>query len=143
MLHTFCAYVHMCRVLKEALKASGGNLTEHHTEDVSMCALLLMDAAKKTDREFGCSQSSSHMTTDAESDINKLMVRLMEAEVTQELSDRTSPAFEDPTEKGLNKMFNTSWIQDTMSKSAVTDDDLEVGEQDTVVNLDYELTYAL
>ena len=47
MLHTFCAYFHMCRVLKEALKASGGNLTEHHTEDVSMCALLLMEAAKK------------------------------------------------------------------------------------------------
>ena len=67
----------------------------------------------------------------------------MEAEVTRELSDRTSSAFEDPTEKGLNKMFNTSWIQDTMSKSAVTDDDLEVGEQDTVVNLDYELTDAL
>lgn len=99
--------------------------------------------SKKTDREFGCSQSSSHTTTDAESDINKLTVRLMEAEVTRELSDRTSSAFEDPTEKGLNKMFNTSWIQDTMSKSAVTDDDLEVGEQDTVVNLDYELTDAL
>ena len=69
------------------------------------------------------------------------MVCLMEAEVTQELSDGTSLAFEDPTEKGL-KMFNTSWIQDTMSKSDVTDD-LEVGEQDTVVDLDYELTDAL
>ena len=67
------------------------------------------------------------------------MVRLMEAEVTQELSNRTSPAFEDPTEKGLDKMYNTSWIQDTMSKSAVIDDDLEVGEPDTVVNLDYDL----
>lgn len=133
----------MYRVLKEALKASGGNLTEHHTEDVSMCALLLMEAAKKTDREFGCSRSSAHTTTDAESDINKLMVRLMEAEVTQELSNRTSPAFEDPTEKGLDKMYNTSWIQDTMSKSAVIDDDLEVGEPDTVVNLDYELADTL
>jgi hypothetical protein len=133
----------MCRVLKEALKASGGNLTEHHTEDVSMCALLLMEAAKKTDREFGCYQSSAHTTTDAESDIKKLMVRLMEAEVTQELSNRTSPAFEDPTEKGLDKMYTTSWIQDTMSKSTVIDDDLELGEQDTVVNLDYELADTL
>ena len=133
----------MYGVLKEALKASGGNLTEHHTEDVSMYALLLMEAAKKSDREFGCSQSSAHTTTDAESDINKLMVRLMEAEVTQGLSNRTSPAFEDPTDKWLDKMYNTSWIQDTMSKSAVIDDDLEVGEPETVVNLDYELTDTL
>ena len=135
----------MCfyRVLKEALKASGGNLTERHTEDVSMCTLLLMEAAKKTDREFGCSRSSAHTTTDAESDVNKLMVRLKEAEVAWELSNRTSPAFEDPTEKGLDKMFNSSWIQDTMSKTAVVEDDLEVDEQDRVVNLDYELADTL
>ena len=105
-----------------------------------MCALLLMEAAKKT-TEFGCSQSSAHTTTDAESDINKLMVRLMEAEVTQELSNRASPTFEDPTDKGLDKMYNT-WIQDTISKSAVIDD-LEVGEPETVVNFDYELTDTL
>ena len=66
------------RVLKEALKASGGNLTEHHTEDVSMCTLLLMEAAKKTDHEFGCSRSSAHTMTDADSDIKKMMVHLME-----------------------------------------------------------------
>ena len=131
------------RVLKEALKASGGNLTEHHTEDVSMCALLLMEAAKKTDHEFGCSRSSAHTTTDADSDINRMMVRLMEAKVAQEVSNRSSPPFEDPTEKGLDKMFNTSWIQDTLSKTTSADDDLEVGEQDMEVNWDYELADTL
>lgn len=59
------------RALKQVLKASGGNLTERHIEDVSMCALFLMEAAKKTDREFGCSQSSAHTTTDAESDVTR------------------------------------------------------------------------
>ena len=38
-----------------------------------------------------------------------------------------------------DKMFNTSWIQDTMSKTTVVEDDLDVGEQDRGVNLDYEL----
>ena len=64
---------------------------------------------------------------------NKLIVRLMEAEVKQELSNRISPAFKDPTDKGLDKMY--TWIQDTMSKSAVRDD-LEVGKPETVVNLE-------
>ena len=40
----------ICRVLKESLRSSDGNLTERYTEDLSMCALLLMEAAKKTDR---------------------------------------------------------------------------------------------
>ena len=61
----------------------------------------------------------------------------------QELSNRTSPAIEDPTEKGLDKIFNTSWIQDTMSKTVVVEDELEVDEQDRVVNLDYELADTL
>ena len=52
------------RVLKEVLKASGGNLTEHHAEDVSMCVLLLMEAAKKMIMNL----VAAH-TTDADSDI--------------------------------------------------------------------------
>ena len=129
-----------CRVLKESLRSSGGNLTERHTEDLSMCALLLMEAAKKTDREYGCSQSSGHTTTDASRDIDKMMGCLMEAQVALEVSNRNTPAFEDPTEKGLHKMFNTSWIQDTLSRTVVLEDDLQAVErEDTEVNLDYEL----
>ena len=44
-----------------------------------MCALFLMEAAKKTDREFGCSHSSGHSVTDAERDVKKLAKHLMEA----------------------------------------------------------------
>ena len=45
--------------------------------------------------------------------------------------------------KGLDKILNTSWIQDTLSKTTSIDDDLEVGEQDTEVNLDNELADTL
>ena len=41
-----------------------------------------------------------------------------------------------------SQMFNT-WIQETLSKTTLADDDLEVGEQDTEVNLDYELADTL
>lgn len=125
-------------MLKQALKASSGNLTERHTEDASMCALFLMEAAKKTDREFGCSQSSAH-TTNAESDVTKMMRHLMDGNVAQEVPDRNAPAFEEPTQKGLQKMCNTSWIQDTLSKTAALDDDLEVNDDNVEINLDYEL----
>ena len=54
----------------------------------------------------------------------------------------TRLTYEDPTEKGLDKCFNT-WIHDTLLKAASVDEDLKVGKQDTEVNLDYELADTL
>ena len=62
-------------VVKEALRSSTGSLTEKHIEDVSMCALFLLEAAKKMDKEFGCYQISSHTVREAENDIQKIAVR--------------------------------------------------------------------
>ena len=104
--YTFeCFILHMYRVLKEALKASGGNLTEHHRGRIHVCTVT-DGGSKKTDREFGCSQSSAHTTTDAESDINKLMVRLMEAEVTQELSNRASPTYRQGARQNVQHLLD-------------------------------------
>ena len=63
----------------------------------------------------------------------------MDGNVAQEVPDRNAPAFEEPTQKGLQKMCNTSWIQDTLSKTAALDDDLEVNDDNVEINLDYEL----
>ena len=41
------------RVLKQALRSSGANATQKHIEEVSLCSLFLMEAAKKADRTFG------------------------------------------------------------------------------------------
>ena len=58
------SYMHArtCRVLKQAMRASGGNLTDTHIEELSLCALFLMSAANKVDQELGChhDQSTTH-----------------------------------------------------------------------------------
>ena len=60
-LHSTCTmsilhviFIHS--VFKQALHASGANATARHTEEVSLCTLFLMEAAKKAEREFGLSQ---------------------------------------------------------------------------------------
>ena len=68
------------------------------------------------------------------------MRHLIDAKVAQEVSDRDTPMLEEPTEKGLQKMCNTSWIQDTLSKTTALEDDQEVDEEDGKINLDYELS---
>ena len=78
-------YTFVCtnRVLKEAMRTGGSNLTQEHAEDLSLCALFLMEAAKKVDREFGVTQSTSHSTRDADKDIGTVMNNLLERKVTQ------------------------------------------------------------
>ena len=57
-------------VVKEAIRSSGTNATEKHIEDVSICALLLIEAAKKADQAFGVTPKSGARTVrSAENDI--------------------------------------------------------------------------
>ena len=115
-------------------------MTQQHAEDLSLCALFLMEASKRVAREFGACHSKSHTTRDANKDITHVLNHLLEKKVTQELPERTSIAFKDPTDDGLDKMCNTNWIKDTLSRIEC-DDNLE---EDTTYELtesdqDYEL----
>ena len=122
-----------------------GNLTHKHIEDVSMCALFLMEAAKKTDQEFQCHQSSAHTVREAEKDINKLAEHLLDKTVTIHSPDRNTPAFKDPTDSGYKKLCNTSWVQEILSKTGREECDLDVENEDTAddnmdnIDLDYEI----
>ena len=117
-----------------------GSLTEKHIEDVSMCALFLMEAAKKTDKEFGCYQSSSHTVREADKDIQKLVQYLLDKKIVTKLDDRKTPPFNNPSSAGYKKLCTTSWVQDTLSKSAVDDSDLGTEEEDEVqISLEYEI----
>lgn len=132
-----------CRALKEAMKSGGSNLTQQHAEDLSLCALFLMEASKRVACEFGVCHSKSHATRDANNDITKVLNYLLEKKVVQELPERPSVGFKDPTDDGLDKMCNTNWIKDTLSRSGC-DDNLE---EDTIHELtesdqDYELYYV-
>ena len=120
----------------------GSNLTQQHAEDLSLCALFLMEASKRVAREFGACRTMSHTTRDANKDITNMLNILLEKKVTQELRvpERTSVAFKDPTDDGLDKMCNSNWIKETLSRTEC-DDNLE---EDTRYELtesdqDYEL----
>ena len=140
-MHTLL-HARTCRVLKQAMRASGGNLTDTHIEELSLCALFLMSAAKKVDQELGCHQSTAHTIRDANKDISKMMKVLLEKSVSSHISERNSPTFEDPTEKGLKKLCNTKWVQETLARNPLEEDTESLQEiHDTMsVDLDYELS---
>ena len=98
------------------MRASGGNLTDSHIEELSLCALFLMSAAKKVDKEFACHQSSAHTVREAGLDITKMANLLLEKSVTSFMTNRTTPAFTDLTEKGLKKLCNTEWVHETLAR---------------------------
>ena len=120
------------------MRAGGGNLTNSHIEDLSLCALFLMSAAKKTDQEFRSHRTTAHSVRDANKDIDKMVHVLNEKKVTSLLEGRNSPPFEDPTEKGLKKLCNTKWVQETLERNPL-DEDIESVQEEHVADIDYEI----
>lgn len=87
------------------MRSSGANVTEAHIRDVSMCALFLLQAAKKCDSVFGVApQSTAHTVRDSKADIRKIQEQLCEKGVTKENNNRNTPGpeFIDPTVSGLD-----------------------------------------
>lgn len=122
------------------MKAGGGNLTPNHIEDLSLCALFLMSAAKQVDQAYNAHHSSRHTTRDADRDLNKMVAVLLDKKATAFVEDRTTPTFEDPTPNGL-KMCNTSWIQETLSRNPTDEElaDLSMEEENCIDEFDYEI----
>ena len=124
--------------MKQTLRSSGANVTATHIEDVSLSALFLLEAAKKTDREFGVTpQSRRHTIRDSTKDIQKVAQHLIENTVTTEMPGRVTPKFHHPTETGWKRLSNSDWLQGVLSRSLVEEreNESERGE----VDLDYEL----
>jgi hypothetical protein len=126
------------------MRSGGGNLTDAHAEDVSLCALFLMEAAKATDKEFEAHRTTAHTIRDANKDILKISTQLLINSVACAVQNRTSPAFEDPTDDGLAKMCNTAWVTDILAKvdSPQTDDENLDGQEEVenFIDLDYEIS---
>ena len=94
--------------MKQALRSSGGNITEQHIVDVSLSALFLMEAAKKADRAFGVTpQTSAHTIRNAENEIDKMVNHLLQKDVTTEVIGHLTSEFSDPTEHGRNLVAQT------------------------------------
>ena len=48
---------------------------------------------------------------------------LLEKKATSFIDGRNSPTFEDPTVKGLKKLCNTQWVQETLARNPLDEDD--------------------
>lgn len=114
-----------------------------HIEDLSLCGLFMMDISKKIGREFAAHRTTAHTTLDACKDITKLSNHLLEKGVVQQRKERNSPAFVDPTDAGLDKLCNSTWIRDTLDRVEVEDLEREEREDYDALDLNYELSHVV
>ena len=112
-------------------------------EDVSPCALLLMDVAKRVDRMFGVTQSVAHTARDAKKDIAKIVEYLLSEKATTEVEQRqTSIKFEDPSITGCSCVANgqiDSYLKGEVDDDNLSDRDASDEVIDDIINLNYEL----
>ena len=101
-----------------------------------MCALLLLDVAKRSDREFGTPYRSSRHTAD--DDIKKMVAHLIEEKITQEIEDREKISFKDPLEMGMQKMVG-GWLKKLFLSPEL---ELDTSTEDEINN-ELELNYEL
>ena len=107
-------------------------------EELSMCALLLLDAAKRTDHEFDTPyHSSRHTTRSADNDVSKMVEYLIEERVTQQSEDGVKISFVDPLVTGMQKLVD-GWLK----KFLVSSEELDINTEDEPVN-EVELNYEL
>lgn len=142
MAHNLIPPIKLCRILKEAMRSSGANVTTKHIEDISLCGMFLMGVARNIDRTYHAHRSTAHTTTDARRDIKKLANLLLESEVAKEQKERASQAaaITDPVVAGLDRLHNTTWIRDTLDR--VETEDLEGEKEHGTVDENYELSLA-
>ena len=123
------------------MRGGGGNITKSHAEEVSLCALFLMDASKKVDREFDVHRTTAHTVRDADKDISKLTSILIEDKVVVQNKERISPCFSDPTDIGHKKLGTTSWLADTLAAISTEDLQEEVSNEQ-LTEFSYELSHV-
>ncbi len=128
------------RVLKQALRASGANVTSNHVEELSLGTMFLLEAAKKADKQFHVTHTSAHSTRDAHNGIYKIAKHLTDKAVTVVTPERQAPAFVDLTDKGWKKI-GSGWLECVLQKTLEEDlpEESDKGE-DRGVTLDYELS---
>ena len=107
-----------------------------------MSALFLMKAAKKADEAFKVSpQSTAHTVRDASTDIERMVAYMKEKNISHELQE-PEQHFLIPLNTAGKKLYNTSWIKDTLSRTSVKGEGLEDEVQereDGDIDLNYEL----
>ena len=110
--------------MKQAIRSSGANITVQHIEDVSLCGLFLLDAAKKVDEIFGVHKpSTKHTVRDPQGDTTKICSYLIDNNASKEdLSKKSILTFDNPETKGLERVAK-GWIKEYLSGSVQLEED--------------------
>ena len=137
-LHSKLTIINLFRVVKQALRCSGANVTDKHVKDISMCALFLLEAAKKCDSLFRVPPNyTAHSVRDSKADVQKMLEHLLEKEITKEITSRTDPEFVDPTVNGVDTLTKGEWLLKQLQSKF--DDNLQSERDRNELDLDYEL----
>lgn len=112
-----------------------------HIEEVSLGALFLLEAAKKTDKAFCVTPSGGkHTVRGAENDLVKMINYLARNKAASHIDTRSSPTFNNPKEAGMDKLTNGTWLQDTINRTQTEGDEVSPEiDDDHIVDLDYEI----
>lgn len=118
-------HIFLLRVIKETLRASGANITDNHTIQVSLAALFLLEAAKKVFMLFVTHQTSHHSVRNPSSDVLKMCMCLLQEKATKESMQRTGSPFVDPVRIGMEKLAG-GWLDRILNCCDPEPEDLEV-----------------
>ncbi len=131
------------RIVKAAMQAAGANGSEKHVEDISLCGLFLLEAAKRADKAFQVPPGSTqHTIRDASNDVTAMVTNLLSTGAVEE-RDRTGPPFQEPFARGMEEKASKGWIESLLTSGQVDDDDIEHDLQDGQVSIDYELFHTI
>ena len=116
-------YIHLFRIIKEGVQASGANATKKHIEELSLCGMFLLEAGKKADTIFNIPPASTHHTVrDATDDILTMMQDLMATAAVQETGRHGSP-FQDPTTRGMEDKAARGWIENVLRSDSMLEEE--------------------
>ena len=105
------------------MQSAGANATKKHIEEISLCGMFLLEAAKKANEAFNVPpQSTLHSVRDAKSDVHTMMQDLLQRAVVEQ-QDHHGPPFSDPTTKGMEEKAARGWIENVLQKETMCEEE--------------------
>ena len=102
-------------IIKNALKSSGSNVTEHHLKVISLAAQMLQDCAELCDLQVQSPfRSYQHTSTEVHHDIKQMVSCLRETKATIRVPHRKLPSnktFAIPISQGYHKAITQQWLR--------------------------------
>ncbi|XP_019618434.1 PREDICTED: uncharacterized protein LOC109465518 [Branchiostoma belcheri] len=130
---------HYNKILKKVLKASGGQLTLRHAQEVSLAVPLLDEARRFCDRVFQAKQTVQHTTPSSHADVEAMWKSILEGSAYSPTPGRrlcSGKEFVDVVKKGDKRITVDRWLDNFLRKGKVDDEtEHNTGDEDLEVDL--------